>query len=206
MDPRIPEILDFWFGSELDDPAALRARNAMWFGSDAALDRTVARRFAHLPQTALAGELDAWAGSAEGALALVLALDQFPRNLYRGGPRAFSGDAKALAVALEAIDAGFDAWLHPVRASFLYLPLEHAEDAALQERCVALFQQLAERAPPGLEPRFESFLDFARRHRDMVVRFGRFPHRNAVLGRQSTPEEAAYLRSGGETFGAEPAE
>ena len=205
MDPRIPEILDFWFGPELDEPAALKARNAMWFGSDPAVDRAVAERFGHLPDAALAGALDRWADRPEGALAEVLVLDQFPRNLARGEPRAFSGDSKALAVALNALDAGFDARLHPVQACFLYLPLEHAEDLALQEQCLDLFQRLTARAPPGLEQRFQSFVDFARRHRDIVARFGRFPHRNALLGRHSTPEEAAYLAGGGETFGSKPA-
>jgi uncharacterized protein (DUF924 family) len=146
-------------------------------------------------------ELDAWRGRASSALALVLVVDQFPRNLYRRSARAFEFDPLAREVALESIARGFGEALHPLQASFLYLPLEHAEDIELQERSVRLFEALAARAPDALRARFEQSADYARRHREVIRRFGRFPHRNALLDRQSTPEEIAYLEGGGDTFG-----
>jgi len=137
---------------------------------------------------------------------LVLILDQFPRNLYRGSRRSYEFDSKACEIALRSIEAGFDQRLHPLEASFLYLPLEHSEDLLLQERSVQLFQKLIPRAPVALRPTFERFTEFAIRHREVIRRFGRFPHRNAVLGRRSSREELAYLESGGETFGTADAE
>jgi uncharacterized protein (DUF924 family) len=132
---------------------------------------------------------------------LVLVLDQFPRNIYRCSARAFEFDSLAREVALESISRGFDEALHLLQASFLYLPLEHAEDIGLQQRSVELFEQLASRAPAALRPRFEQFTNYARRHRDVIQRFGRFPHRNGLLNRRSTSAEIVYLESGGDTFG-----
>jgi uncharacterized protein (DUF924 family) len=142
--------------------------------------------------------------TAESALARVIVLDQFPRNLYRGDPRAFAFDALALAGSVSAIERGFSTRLHPVQTMFILLPLEHAEDLSTQQRSVAQFEELRGRTPAGCESQFDGYLDYARRHRDVIQRFGRFPHRNAVLGRTSTPEERAYLESGGEHFGAKP--
>jgi uncharacterized protein (DUF924 family) len=194
-------ILDFWFGDSLRSPGAVAARVALWFAADAKFDREIEDRFGSLPERALHGEFDAWSHHSESALALILVLDQFPRNLFRGSARAFAFDPKALGIAIRSVDGGFDDELAPLQASFLYLPFEHSEDPTDQERSVELFQQLVRRAPPELARTFQQFSDYARRHRDVVQRFGRFPHRNTVLGRQSTPEELAYLESGGETFG-----
>ena len=127
-------------------------------------------------------------------------LDQFPRNLYRGSPRSFAYDSAALDVCRAALARGLDSQLHPLEAVFLYLPLEHAEDLAMQEQCVSLFCRLVARAPAQLSEQFESFAGYAERHHAVIEQFGRFPHRNAALGRQSTPAEISYLRSGGESF------
>jgi uncharacterized protein (DUF924 family) len=202
VDDKRDEILAFWFGDACRSPEAHEARAKLWFIQNADFDHEIAARFGDLPERAASGELDPWAGTPRGALALVLVLDQFPRNLYRGSGRAFAFDEKARTVADSALDAGFDQALHPVEARFLYLPFEHAEDLALQDRCVDLMETLVGRAPAGMAAAFELSADFARRHRVVIRRFGRFPHRNAVLGRPSTPEEEAYLRSGGEVFGA----
>jgi uncharacterized protein (DUF924 family) len=150
----------------------------------------------------MAGELDAWRGDARSALALVLTTDQLPRNLHRRSPRAFAYDALACEVATQALDEGFDRALHPVEASFFYLSFEHAEDAALQERCVSLYAELAARCQGEVSQRVGSFHEYAVAHRDVIRRFGRFPHRNAVLEREPTDDETTWLESGGTTFGS----
>ena len=157
-------------------------------------------RFADLPERARAGEFDAWRAEARSTLALVLVLDQLPRNLYRGSALSFAFDDLAYEVAVGGIARGFDAQLSTVEAVFLYLPFEHAEDADAQHRCVALFEGLLGRCTAEVRPQFEAFLAYAVRHCDVVEQFGRFPHRNRLLGRTATDEEAAYLESGGDTF------
>jgi uncharacterized protein (DUF924 family) len=195
------EIIEFWFGDALASPKHARARAEVWFGKNEDFDREIRNRFGALPELAAKDRLDAWRDEASSALALVLVLDQFPRNLYRGSTRAFAFDSHALATALGAIARGFDRTLNEIQASFFYLPLEHAEDIEHQDQAVRLFEELTARADSELRPMFESFTTYARRHRDVIQRFGRFPHRNAVLNRQATPEEAAYLESGGDRFG-----
>ncbi|HEV8341804.1 MAG TPA: DUF924 family protein [Candidatus Binatia bacterium] len=200
--PAEPEqILSFWFSDALDSPEAAKAQGKFWFGRSDAFDEEIRKRFGDLPERAARGEFEAWRDEPRSALALVLLLDQFPRNLFRDSARAFEFDAKACEVALGAIAARFDQKVHPIEAVFLYLPLEHAEDLELQNRSVGLFEKLCERAPDSMKSQFEEFADYARRHRDVIQRFGRFPHRNAVLGRKSTSEESDYLASGGERFG-----
>jgi uncharacterized protein (DUF924 family) len=195
------EILRFWFADALSSVEAARARGKVWFTADPAVDVELTRRFGGLPQRARAGELDAWADTPETAVARILVLDQFPRNMFRATPDAFAFDDLAAAAATEAVDRGFDVQLHPLMASFVYLPFEHAESAELQARAVRCFEALQARAPQGLEPMFASFTDYAPRHRALIVRFGRFPHRNAILARPSTAEEIAYLEGGAERFG-----
>lgn len=181
-------VLAFWFGGVAGDD--FKSRNRVWFGKDEALDGAIRSRFAALHADAAAGRRTAWEADPRGALALVVVLDQFPRNMFRGTPEAFATDPLALAVAKRAIDRGFDRLLRPVERLFLYLPFEHSEVLAEQERSVALVGTLGD---PGT-------LDYAKRHRDIVARFGRFPHRNAILGRMSTPEEAAFLRKPESSF------
>ena len=195
------EILAFWFGESLQDSPAQRESTRRWFQYDANFDAEILRRFGHLPEQAAAGNLDAWMEAAESALARLIVLDQFPRNLYRHDSRAFAFDKLAAAGSEAAIERGFDARLHPLQAVFMYLPFEHAEDLVKQDRAVALFEALRGRAPAGAEPEFARFLDYARKHREVIARFGRFPHRNELLGRATSTEEQQYLDQGGERFG-----
>lgn len=181
-------VLDFWFGAE--DTA-----RPEWFRKDAAFDAEIARRFGAQVERAMAGDLRDWDEHAPSALARVLLLDQFSRNIFRGTTRAFAGDALALAAARTMVQRGQDLELAAIPRSFVYLPFEHAEDRLAQEESVRLFTELASQAS-GME----ETLDYALRHRDIVARFGRFPHRNAILGRISTPEEAAFLLQPGSGF------
>ena len=162
-----------------------------WFAADAAFDAAIRDGFAALHERAAAGRLAAWEEDASGALALILVTDQFPRNLYRHSAHAFATDELARNVADRALGRGFDRATEPMLRKFFYLPFEHHEDIASQARAVALFEKLA------AETGETDNLNWAKLHRDLIVRFGRFPHRNAVLGRLSTPEEAAYLTEGG---------
>ena len=170
-----------------------------WFIADDGVDQICRNRFGALVEEALAGGLTEWEAEAQSALALLIVLDQFPRNLFRGEARAFAGDARALAVAARAIESGFD-WATPLpERSFFYTPYEHSEDLADQERSVALFEERAQDDPNGA-----NWLHHVKLHRDLIRRFGRFPHRNAVLGRESTPEEEEHLSGGGYAPGAMP--
>jgi uncharacterized protein (DUF924 family) len=193
-------VVELWFGEDLDTPRAVAERCRQWFASDPAFDELIRLRFESLPDRALKGDFVDWRRSPYPTLALVLVLDQFPRNLYRGTARSFGYDSAAVEVSRKAIACNIDRELHPLEAVFLYLPFEHAEDQDLQDQCVSLFRQLAERAPPQLADHFSSFLEYAERHRSVIKKFGRFPHRNSVLGRRSTAEELQFLHSGGDTF------
>jgi len=152
-------------------------------------------------EQAAAGALDELATTPRGALALILLLDQLPRNLHRGQARAFATDPQALAWTLSGIEAGFDRALGLIERTFFYLPMQHAEDLATQERQVEAFRALAREAPPELRAALESSVDFAVQHRDLIARFGRFPHRNRTLARTSTPDEERFLVEGGSRFG-----
>ena len=174
-------VLDFWFG---DPPGAARPE---WFRKDATFDAGIRSRFGELHAAAALRELEGWRASPEPMLALVVVLDQFSRNLYRGDPRAFAQDDHARECANQAIARGDDAALLPVQRQFLYLPLEHSESLADQERCLELMLSLE-----AFEPT-RGLTQWAVKHRDIVARFGRFPHRNAALGRATTPEEVEFL-------------
>lgn len=187
------DVLEFWFGAP--GSAEHGSLRKCWFEKDPAFDAEIRRRFLALVDEAAAGRLDDWADRPEGLLALIVLLDQFPRNLFRDAPRAFATDAQALALAQQALAQGVDAQLMPVARAFIYLPFEHSEDLAMQDRAVALFSALAQHGEA-----FASYLDYAERHRDVIRRFGRFPHRNAILGRTSTPEEIAFLARPGAGF------
>jgi uncharacterized protein (DUF924 family) len=194
-------VLEFWFGDDLESPEVVEEFSSRWFAPDASFDALIRERFGDLPARAHAGEFDSWREEPRSGLALVLILDQFPRNLYRGTAQCFAYDSAALKVAEEALGRRFDDALAPVEAAFLYLPLEHSEDLARQDRCVALYRSLLDRVSIGLRPRFEAFLAYALRHREVIGSFGRFHHRNALLGRSATSAEQSYLESGGDTFG-----
>ena len=194
-------ILRFWFGEDAGDPEAIAGRKPLWFGSDPTVDAAIRERFYDTWSAAARGALDSWASEPRGALALVIVLDQLSRNLHRGAAAAFAQDARALAQALAVIDAGEDRGLDPPERSFLYLPLEHAEDRELQRRSVALFAALVEDAGPRWREFTEDALRWARLHQQIVERFGRFPHRNRLLDRRATADEERYLDEGGHSFG-----
>jgi uncharacterized protein (DUF924 family) len=186
------EVLEFWFGAP-ESPEFGRPR-AAWFVKSAAFDALIRDRFLATHEAAAAGTLDAWGARPLGALALVVALDQFPRNLFRGDPRAFATDARALALAREIVARGHDAALLPVQRWFAYLPFEHAEDLAAQRESLRLFERIAN------ETGGDGTFTYAMRHYAVIARFGRFPHRNAILGRASTPDELEFLRQPGSSF------
>ena len=184
METKINEILQFWFGDGSDAQQERR-----WFMQDAGFDQACRAGFLADHERAAAGELDGWKHSPPGALALILLLDQFPRNMFRGTPRSFATDPQARATAREAIARGLDLALSPIRRSFVYMPFEHSENPADQEESIRLFQKLA-----AEHPEMTVHVKYAEQHRDVIRRFGRFPYRNAVLGRTSTPAEMEFLR------------
>jgi uncharacterized protein (DUF924 family) len=176
------EVLAFWFTETLP---------RQWFAKDPAFDALLRQRFLGLTRSAIAGELEAWSMEPTGALALVLLLDQFPRQIWRETPMAFAGDPQALALSLQAVALGWlEAEAGQARRQFWLMPLMHSEDLAVQEEALPLFARFS-------DPRTA---DFARRHRDVIARFGRFPHRNAALGRDSSAEELAFLQTPGSRF------
>jgi uncharacterized protein (DUF924 family) len=194
MTDTIAEIHDFWFG-ELDANGLCKTdRNALWFGADAVTDAHCRERFGAALALALAGELNAWRATDPGLVALVVLLDQFSRNIHRGTAQAFSGDTLALAVAQDTIASGRHLRLPRIHRVFLYLPLEHSEDLAVQEQCVALYEELASGSD---HPQFANFTRYARAHHEVIAKFGRFPHRNALVARQSTADELTYLEQHG---------
>jgi uncharacterized protein (DUF924 family) len=188
-----PAILEFWFGAE--GSAEFGTQRQVWFKKDAAFDALIRTRFGPAIERALRGELDAWATTATGALARILLLDQFTRNAFRGDRRAFAGDAQALAGASAMVGARLDEALPPFMRAFVYMPFEHAEGVAMQDEAIRLFTRLE-----SVAPELAHMLDYAHRHREVIERFGRFPGRNAALGRQSTADELAYLATPGAGF------
>lgn len=193
-------VLSFWFGLPGSAAEITGRQRRLWFGKAPENDRLVAERFAPTLQAAAAGRLGHWAVTPRGRLALVLVLDQFPHHIHRDQPQAFASDPQALALSLAALATGEDQRLAPIERVFLYLPLEHAESLDLQEQSVSLYEKLAHAAAADERALFDDFLDYARRHRDVVARFGRFPHRNAILGRASTPDELEFLKQPGSRF------
>ena len=192
-------IHEFWFGTGPDDGVA-EAQARLWWSKDAAIDAGIKRRFEPWIRKAAAGELSSWLMEPTGQLALILLCDQFPRNIYRNTATAFAFDPLARGWCSEGLRYGSDRKLRPIERVFFYLPLEHSEALEDQERSVALFGALATGADPARRKTFDGFHDFAIRHRDIVKRFGRFPHRNAILGRTSTPQELAFLATPGSSF------
>ncbi len=194
MDADIDTLLRFWFGP-LDARGLCReSRNRLWFGGDSSTDQQCRAQFTELLTRARRGELMHWADNDEGLVALVVLLDQMSRNIHRGTPDAFAADGAALALAQAAIDGGRDRQLPPIHRVFLYLPLEHCENLQVQERCVALFQALSSETG---DEQIKDFCRYALAHRDVIARFGRFPHRNRILGRDTTMEEHQYLEKHG---------
>ena len=193
-------LLDWWFGSGTTAAEVAAARSALWFGKQDSQDSDARERFAGLVEQALAGELADWADSPQGWLALILLLDQLPRMIFRDSPRAFAGDDLARQLVLAGLDEEQEEALAPLQRVFVYLVLEHAEDLLLQDEAVRRFTRLLSVAAPAERALYADYLDYAERHRQVIVRFARFPHRNAVLGRPSTAEELAFLREPGSRF------
>ena len=181
IEPEPKKILEFWFAD---------SSKSYWFERNEEFDRTIIERFVPWLEPASDGQYDAWQSNARGALALVLLFDQIPRNAFRGEPRSFAYDGKALQIADRALEQGYDRSLSNDERLFLYLPFEHSEDRKTQARCVTLMGQLGN----------DDYLDYARRHQVIIDRFGRFPHRNAILGRTSSEEELAFLKEPNSSF------
>ena len=188
------EVRDFWFGAPGSESAGQPHRE--WFVKNDAFDEQIRQRFGATIAIAIAGGLREWDEEGpQGTLARILVLDQFTRNAWRNTPQSFAGDALALTAARQLVDSGAHTALPPLQRAFVYMPFEHAEDAFMQERAVELFTVLA-----AEHPGFDEMLDYAHRHRGVIARFGRFPHRNEILGRASTQEEIEFLRQPGSRF------
>jgi uncharacterized protein (DUF924 family) len=194
--PQTQEVLDFWFGDGLLRDWPTTDRNALWFGGGTAQDALITQRFGPLVESALGGGLCDWESGLESRLALIVVLDQFARNVFRGQARAFAGDGRAQTLVLQTLALAQDAELPSVGRVFLYMPLMQAESLALQEECVARFTRLLASTTPELHDTLASNLRFACQHLDIIKKFDRFPHRNAAVGRVSTPEEEAFLTDG----------
>jgi uncharacterized protein (DUF924 family) len=191
----VDDILSFWIEPAPKTEAELETRKQFWFGSSSAeLDKDIERRFGGLVERAHAGELDAWKETMRGTLALVILIDQFSRNIYRGSAKAFAADDKALSIVRAGYDAGLFDELDPVVRIFAALPFRHAEDIPSQKRAVDLAVDDALAGLPFQKDFLIYSVDWARKHLDVIVRFGRFPHRNAALGRQPTSKEVQYLK------------
>lgn len=193
-------IHEFWFGTQADDAAVAAEKSRLWWAKDDATDALVLQRFESTLAMAASGALDHWGSTLRGRLALILLTDQFPRNMYRHSARAFAHDELARAWCREGLELGMDRQLRPIERVFHYLPLEHSEVLEDQDRCVALFDRLVQEVPPEQRTVFAGFHDFAVRHRVIIERFHRFPHRNAIIGRASTAEELVFLREKGSSF------
>jgi uncharacterized protein (DUF924 family) len=194
--PEVRGILQFWFGSALEQDWPETDCSKLWFGGGAELDTRIRERFGALVEQAQAGGLNDWEAAVPQRLALLLLLDQFSRHVYRGTAQAFAGDRRAQQLVLQSLALGQDRLLPTVGRVFLYMPLMHAENLALQDECVVRFQHLHDTSPTTLQASLAGHLGAARQHRDIVARFGRFPHRNAAMGRRDTGEETAFVHDG----------
>ncbi len=195
------EVYEFWFGKgSLTDPSFLQARSKLWFGKDPKVDAEMAQRFGALLTQPPDPMLLKWKVARKGTIALVVLHDQFPRNIHRGTPKMFAWDEYARKIAREALSEGIHESVSVFEAMFLILPFEHSEKLSDQEESVQLFSDLRNRSPRGLESFGDEILNYAIRHRDIIERFGRFPHRNAILGRTNTREEEQFLQTPGSGF------
>jgi uncharacterized protein (DUF924 family) len=196
---RANDVLEFWFGRGPWDAARLAERSRFWFGSGN--DDLVRSTLEPLLERAAHGEFAAWAASPKRRLALIILFDQVPRNAYRGTAAAFAFDREALALSVEGMQLAADAALDPVERLFFYLPLEHAESMEAQDTAVAAMERLVAEAPVELKGASEGWLAYAHQHREIIAKFGRFPYRNKVLDRESTPAEVEWLAAKPESFG-----
>lgn len=196
-------ILEFWFGEAvegLDDATIAGRQSGLWWGKSEDTDAEIRRRFEPQVQAAGAGKLDDWKQSPEGCLALILLLDQFPRNIYRDTPAMYRFDDRSRALCVEGVEDGIDTSLRLIERVFFYLPLEHAESIDDQTWCVDLMRGLVRDVQEDQKQVFEGFVGYAEAHREIIDRFGRFPHRNGILGRKSSAEELGFLEQPGSSF------
>ena len=193
-------LLDWWFGNALDANEVAAQRNALWFGKSACQDVDSENRFGGLVRQALDGGLQEWEREPQSWLALILLLDQLPRMIFRDTPRAYAGDARAQQLVRQGLAAGFDRQLPRIERVFVYIVLEHAEDLASQNEAVRLYEELQSESSDSEKELFAGYLAYARKHQLVIDRFGRFPHRNLILGRDSTAEEAQFLTEPGSRF------
>ncbi|PSU32481.1 DUF924 family protein [Photobacterium lutimaris] len=200
MGAQYQDVLDFWFG-EIGEEVTVTDRNTLWFRGGKETDQIIAERFLHQVSQAGLGELSAWTEEPRGTLALIILLDQFTRNIYRGLSAAFRYDSLALALCRRGLAKNQDLDLTPIERVFFYLPLEHSEAIEDQEEAVFRFDRLMQTVNPAHADTFEGFYQYAVSHHDVIKRFGRFPHRNAAFGRLSTQEELEWLHKGGQRFG-----
>lgn len=200
MNDKMTEILDFWFGKLDADGEASEEQSKLWWAKDKKIDQKIKKLFANDIQQAIAGKYDSWKETPKGGLALILLLDQFPRNVFRDTPEAFAHDKQALRVASHMLDKDFDMQLSFTQRHFVYMPFMHAESKSMQNCSLILFQQLADEVPEKLRKKYQGVLKFAEQHQTIVEKFGRYPHRNKILGRTSTKEETAFLQQPGSSF------
>jgi len=194
------DLLHWWFGQGTSATEIAAEKQRLWFGYRPQQDAEARERFGTLVEQALNGDLQDWAELPEGWLALVLLLDQLPRMIHRDTPRAFAGDERAQQLVRDGLAHGGDMLLSPIQRVFIYLVLEHAENLAVQDLAVAHFTALRDIAAEHEQALFRDFLDYAERHREVISRFGRFPHRNAILGRDSSDAEQSFLQQPGSSF------
>ena len=193
-------LLEWWFGTSESAKEVAAQKGRLWFGKRDSQDLEARERFGDWVEQALAGGLTEWAQRPEGWLALVLLLDQLPRMIFRDSPKSFSGDLRAQALVAQGIAADFDRQLQPIQRVFIYLVLEHCEHLAVQNECISRYIELVAQQPEDDRALFADYLDYAEKHQKVIAQFGRFPHRNAVLGRESTAEELAFLSKPGSRF------
>jgi len=198
---RIEQILSFWFKEQELSAPQIDRRMDIWFGEDPVFDHEIEKEFSSDVEKASNGQLQHWAGEPHGRLALIILIDQFRRNLYRGTAKAFSHDRLALKLCVEGAMEKKDKGLTPIQRVFFYMPLQHAESPKVQAKSVELYDRLAESVSPTLQETFLTVAQFAELHKDVVDQFGRFPHRNSLLGRENTAEEDEYLAGDSPDFG-----
>jgi len=194
-------VIDYWFGSDPQDLVEVKKRYKIWFKSGAAQDEYIRSNFQSTVEQALAGNLACWRDTPESALAEIIVCDQFTRNIYRGTRQAFSGDKLALRCAQRAIDCGADMELPPIQRMFVYMPLEHAENREVQEQSVTMFEMLAADSPTQFDELMQGALRAVVGHAEIIRKFGRFPHRNAILERESTDRELKFLEADRRSYG-----
>ncbi len=194
------DILSYWFGELHSDTEIPEDRSALWWKKDPSTDYFIRQCFEPALTHATLGKLDDWKKTARDSLAWIVLQDQFSRNMYRDTPAAFEADLACQIQSLEGIESGLDQELRPLERVFYYMPLEHAEDLEVQEKSLEMFAALLQAAPPETKKTFENFYTFAEKHHAIIARFGRFPHRNAILGRENSPQETEFLKQPGSSF------